>query len=281
MYTINSYDLQGIDDDLDGVENNLMGVSDDDLGAVFNSRLAKKGLPAMNPAQTKSAVQVTKQVAVKSIEKANKGNTYTRTQRFLNANINALDADTKEELLKGNLQNQDTEFYLRRKLAAGAGAIIPLLETSSVRKCGVTNFDKAHLPNLMNFVLGRVRLGYYFAKSAAENEGDGIYMNSFNPGTPGSIPAAILNGELEIQQNGAPIVSMPIRRFFNLSAMPMSNGVGGASDTVQLEALKLIKAGQPIDISIRLAEGVALPVGNHMFEVCLTGVATRRRGVNQ
>lgn len=285
------------DDDLGSTEDallGLMGIDDDSLGAVITRSLATKGVPmkTLAPQTQKAIIATTKQVAVMKTQKDNRSKLLTRGGRFLMHEMNTLEEETKRAIKEERLQLVDRDLYARIRLTGQTGQIYLLEANNKIKRVGHTNFINDFLPDYNNMVINRIRLGYATsplaystngtASTTASTEGSVIYLNSF---TPAQIPAAVLNGELIIEQNGTPILIIPIVRFFNVGNTNFTTGSQGYGDAYQLENMKLLKEKHPITIYIRTADGVpvTLPAGavEHYLEVRLIGVCTTHRGNNK
>ena len=192
----------------------------------------------------------------------------TRAQTYfeMQAQKGKLDAETTKAIQQGDMQFFDADYYVRKQINAGQTEI---LNSGNVKRVGTSNLDKNVLPELVNFVLDRVRLAW--------GTDAGTNVAAVNFSNAGSIPAAIANGELQILLDDRPIVDIPASRFFINSATATPNAVQGVSDTVQLESRRLIKPGQPLTILFKCAEGITLPTGNHFVEVRLMGASNRKR----
>ena len=198
------------------------------------------------------------------------GAAVTRAQGFFNrmAALGEVDAETTRLIRERKMTFNDADYYVRKML--NTAGTTDILDSSNIRRAGITNLDKNQLPDNIYMVLEAVKLGW--ATDAGTNPAAPKY-HSQNPG----IPTPLLNGEIVIHIDDKPIIELPAGRFFNAEDQGISQSIPGIYDTVFLENLKLIKHADQLKVTIRLADGLQLPTGNHFLEVRLIGVGTRKR----
>lgn len=146
--------LSGLDDRA------LEGLSDgDEFGAL------KTSTGKLKPAA--------KNLARKAATKALADSTMTREQRIMGAKFKEFDDKTKQALRSGELKGKDADYYVRRWIRPGATSMMTLLEQSSEKLVGVTNFDKARLPDATNLVVSGLKISYaalYLANTVTDGQ---------------------------------------------------------------------------------------------------------------
>ena len=127
-----------------------------------------------------------------------------------------LDQDTLAMISNGGIVLEDGVFYLKKNITANP---LDLIVRSESEKVGTRNIDRAVLPNLQHLVLKKIELDY--ATHASESDPAALTFSSKKPAT--AVPA-LENGDLVIEQDDKPIITMPISRFFNAADVDDSDG---------------------------------------------------------
>jgi len=194
----------------------------------------------------------------------------TRAQSFFNrmAANGEIDQETQNLIRTKKMTFNDADYYVRKQL--NAAGTTDILNSSNIRKVGITNLDKNQLPDNIYMVLEGVKLAW------GTDAGTNAAIPKYTSQAP-AIPLALVNGEIVISVNDKPIVDLPASRFFNNSDTGITQQISGHNDTVLLENLKLIKHSDQLTATIKLADGSSLPASNHFLEVRLIGVGTRKR----
>src|SRR4028119_2204055 len=112
----------------------------------------------------------------------------TRAQMYfeMQAQKGKLDTETTKAIQQGDMQFFDADYYVRKQINAGQTEI---LNSGNVKRVGTSNLDKNVLPELVNFVLDRVRLAW--------GTDAGTNAAAVNFSDVGASPAAVANGEWE------------------------------------------------------------------------------------
>ncbi|RDC65061.1 hypothetical protein [Adhaeribacter pallidiroseus] len=194
----------------------------------------------------------------------------TRSQAFLVAMAGLLPFQTKSDIEAGNAQFTDADQYLRIAVTGGAG-IVELIDSTTEKKVGTTNWDKNKLPSGVNIALERIRAGWASSDFSygETNPAAVVYTNKI-----GNIPAALLNADLVITQEDKPVVELPMQRLFSAAD---SNKPVGLEDAYVLESLRLIKEDSAVGIQIKFPKGLTLSGANYFFELHLIGTKTGKR----
>ena len=176
-----------------------------------------------------------------------------------------LDQDTLAMISNGGIVLEDAVFYLKKNITANP---LDLIVRSESEKVGTRNIDRAVLPNLQHLVLKKIELEY--AMHATETDPAVVTYSSKKPSTPVS---ALENGELVIEQDGKPLISIPISQFFQAADVDDNSKKG-----FWLDNWRVIKAEQPITVQIKYAEGQAMQTAaeQHHVSVKLIGTKTRK-----
>jgi hypothetical protein len=146
----------------------------------------------------------------------------------------------------------DGDFYVRRKIT-GSSNIENLIDETNEKKVGVTNIDKNTLPNQQHLALEKIAVRY--AETAASTPIQGV--SGFST-VKANVPAALINAELRIIQDGKTLVQLPMARFFSEAASQKTNGV---EDIVSLNSIQLLKANVPFTIQVEYADGQSVTPG--------------------
>lgn len=193
----------------------------------------------------------------------------TRAQRFFNDQLHKVDAETRKLIQSKQMSYDDKDQYVRKLINTAGGT--ELINTTTVKKVGVSSFDKNQLADQIYMVLEKLRLSYG-TDAAIVDPANIEYSNK------GQIPNALANGELVVSIDDKPVVELPAARFFNDGSTGVtSEATQGIYDAVELQCLKFITPVNSIRVDIRLAEGLTMGAGNHFLEFRFMGIGTRKR----
>jgi len=195
---------------------------------------------------------------------------YTKGQQFLLDNISKFDSEIVREIQTGKIKFSEGDFYLRASIK-GSSNITELVRETNERVVGIQNFDKDYLPNKENLALEKIKFSY-----ATTTQASGITdVRNVKTWTAkmGDIPAALLNGEFYIMQEGSTLLRIPVKRFFVGDISPKTEA---QEDAFLLNAIQLIKSRTPLDINIEFA-GAMDNTDNHFVEIRLIGDKTTVR----
>ena len=131
------------------------------------------------------------------------------SQEFLLELAENLDTDSKDMLNQGELVIEDADFYVRSQVT-GLGGQNDLVSKSDNEKVGTRNIDRAQLPSLENLILQGIQVAY--GSDAAEVESAKIDYSTKKPASP---DPALMNGEIVIEQDNKPLITIPVDRFFS------------------------------------------------------------------
>lgn len=213
-----------------------------------------------------------------SVKRRLYNSTLTRGQRFLVSQVGKLPIDNKVDIAEGKAQFTLVDKYVRRQLSGGN--MQKIVQSSDTEEVGRQNFAGDKLSNSENMAIEAMKLSYAYHASSTDVRAQ-AYTNAMDAETAGSsplaIPAAFLNGEVELQIEGSTVLRLPVKRFFRES-LSVGVGVEGGLDSVQLPAPIVLKANQAFSILIHGANGQTLPANNHFVEVRFmgTGIISRR-----
>jgi hypothetical protein len=205
-------------------------------------------------------------------------------QRFLIAESGRLDRQSQLDIAARKSRFELMDIYFRRELT-GSGGIFEVNKPNDNMIVGIQNIQSNKLEPGQNMALESIKLAYgYSADGGGQitTPAGILYTNALDAETAGTaplaIPAALLNGEIEVRIEGNKVVRLPIKKFFRES---FSVGVGteGMTDVVKFNTPILWKENTPILCQIHYAQGLNLPTGGkHFLEVRLMGAATVPRG---
>jgi len=168
---------------------------------------------------------------------------------------------TIEDYKNRKLVLRDTTKYIRQEITFGGR--VELLNSSTKRLAGITNFDGNKLNDRVNLIIAAIALGYG-TDVAAGKEAEVDYNTT--------IPVALRNADLEITQNGKKIVSMPAADAFN-----QGTGANVSDKFRELSALAFLQEGQEFSIDLVFAAGASAGAAHNYVEVSLRGLETAAR----
>ncbi|MGE0638388.1 MAG: hypothetical protein AB7G44_07080 [Bacteroidia bacterium] len=273
--------------ELTGVEEQLLGAEvDSELGAIEE----EIGAPF-----TKAQRKGVKKFAAQAITRRDTRQVMNKGQKFLTLPhvIKEFDKQDQADIAAGKARFFDADYYLRKRVVGGTGQE-ELVIKAEAQSRGIKNFDKDFLPEGVNLAASTIRVAYGVADVLAATiplAHEIIYTNAQDAetgvGTPLTIPAQLLNAELLISQDGKPVVSFPMAKFFR-DSFSVGIGTQGNQDSVHMRSFRLLKGGKPFTASILWPEGSAAlatlsptnPGVNtlkHFVEVRLMGDATERK----
>ena len=188
----------------------------------------------------------------------------SRGQRFLHLKKDRLSVDTRKAWKSGSLTFGEGVFYVR-KLITGASSIVEIFQSgvNKDKEVGVTNIDKAKLPEFINLALSRMEINHVAATS-----GTTVKTAAYAPLTASS-DDALLNGEIELKVDGKQLFKLPARQFVQPEAD------GHPANGYNLKAIKEIKEGEEIQINLHLAGTMSGTVD--AIEFVMKGDITRTR----
>ena len=235
----------------DQVINSLTGLSDNEI----RDALQVSGLGAVTPA----AVAAVKAKVNQKIK--NKDRNLTRAKAALLDNLNKLPVGTRDQVLKGQAEIQDMNFYLRKNISKGGK--ISLVKSTDDLKVGTKNFDKTKLP--VSMVVKRLELQYVNAPTSSALLDSAV---SYAPITTSS-PNPVLNSEFRMYVGG--------KLKWQGASSIFQEGIPGVSDSpkngVNLDTLIFIKDDESVDFEFEFPDSVSISDSNdHFLEVKFRGV---------
>lgn len=188
----------------------------------------------------------------------------TKEKAFLKSAQEQLETQTRVDVEMGRIKLVDICQVLRTKVTGGASLVF-LLESSTIFKKGISDWDGNKLPSKENIILSTLRLGY------------GAHATEVNPAkvkyerTLANVPASLQNASVIIKQNDKVLVKLPVSALMHEEKSREVVGETG----FDLKSLQLIKEQSPIEINLEFPEGVGLTeTGEHFLEVSLVGQKT-------
>ncbi len=186
---------------------------------------------------------------------------------------NALSASLKEQVEQSQrtrvstITVQDHELFAR-KYVGGAAGIYEFVNNRTDEAQAICNFDKGRLPQNQAFIFNEISIGY--SKDVTGVAGGTIYNTV--------APAALVNSEFEIVQNGRTVVSLPTSSLLN----PTSGGTSETSQYAQLGSLAYLSDDTQFTWAFKFADGqvIAAESGASTFsyvEVKLRGQRTIKK----
>ncbi|MCI4667448.1 MAG: hypothetical protein MRZ79_04750 [Bacteroidia bacterium] len=221
------------------------------------AEMALAGLGLQNDGTARKA-------AFATLKHANK--LVSREQLLFGTVYKDLTEDTRQAIMKGELQLQDNVLFIAGTITGGSGLKYLVDEKNNTPiTVGLKNFANNKLPAGQNKLVTSIMLE--FANSATITDPAlADYDNISN-----SIPAAVLNGELQIKVGGKEKLEMQLSQFFNpggsYSALPSYFGA------LQLKTPFLIREDKNIQIAYQLPAGGTL-TGNNFLKVKMLGPIT-------
>jgi hypothetical protein len=204
---------------------------------------------------------------------------------------NLIPSDTMEAIKGKRKAYYDKTFYVSKALGANPGGIINCLESATVKKVGVTNFEAGKIPKNAEFV-GR-RLGIRFGwsptnvaveevnfKSTIYNINDEVLDKVSPDGSVGTgngvvaqfIPNKFLNAEYSVQSTtGGELMSGLVRD--GLIDGVSSQGVNSGDDNLIIgEVLTFLKSETDINFQLKTPESTVTLPGFWYVQFVLQGI---------
>ena len=245
-------DMAGLEEQLNGI----MDESPDMAGVPISRRRAMARIMA-------------EQVRNRSMTE-----TQTRAMKFLVSKIGQLEDQTRKALLAGELVFQDADIYFRKRITGGGIQVI--LETTNIKRTGVSFIDKNSLPDRVNAVVSDIKMAYGYHATKTDPVDITYSTDNTVTGGVGAVPNAIVNGELEISTNDRPIITLPCSGFFRTGGIVQT--INSGNDFRTLQGLRLIKEQVPITINHKLADTLSLSTSvNHFIDITFKAVITKSR----
>lgn len=173
--------------------------------------------------------------------------------------------------LQADIENQnvildDQELFIKFNIT-GASGIVDLIDTTTRKVTGISNFDENRLKEGRAFVFDKIALNYgTHATSAAAAAA--IEYNVV-------APAALQNADLVINQDGREVFRMQVRSLSNIET-----GQASADEYTQLRTLRHLVDAREIKLQLHFPPGVAMAVSgtiNNYVYLRLNGVQTTKK----
>lgn len=244
------------------------------IGAVAKSQgLVLSKIQAVEMAKATNAIQ-----SKRAVEQ-----TLPDDAKFLIAKRASLPVDIQTSILKGSGKLINASYYSRKRLGLGGNnQMQPLIEQKDDLYTGRTNIPNGKLENGVAMSIAYVMLNYGFNADSVDAPESQDYTNARlveTDGTPAfTIPAGILNGELEILIDSKTWgMKVPIKDFFR-DGISVQSSLSRNTFAYRLPSPLIWTGNQIIQANITLAD--ALPAGDgsvnrHFMEVVLMGAAIK------
>ncbi len=192
-----------------------------------------------------------------------------KAAEYLEMKKSKLTAETKDQLDSQMLELVENSVVHRLRVGGqtigGADALVELLPASNSKTYGISDFDGQKLDR--THVITAISFGYDAAVAAnVTNAGQATYENVLS-----AVPATLQNSTIEIEQDGKPVLSVPVRKLITAAA---STAI--ADGMLKLESFALLKDRTTTKINLR-TPGVVDAGANNVpcFSVELHGFSTR------
>jgi len=244
----------------ENIEKALLGFDDESQTAELAAVAARTSI-SLTPVN-KIALN---NFAAQSVQKAVIEKNLTKGQGLLTAQSPNLELETRKNWAGGKIMFADVAKYIRRPITLAAG-MVDLFQDTVVKEVGICNISKGRFDDGENIMLERIELGY--------DRGSGITEKTaqFAPVT-NTDDAALFNGELEVVVGGRSILRIPVSSIRD----PKKDVVGSLANGFNLNALKLIKEKEEIQVRIHFAGTMASTTNADIIEVKFIGDSTKLR----
>jgi len=242
------------------IEKALLGFEDESESVELGALVRKTGI-ALTPVN-KVALNT---FAAQNVQKAIVEKNLTKGQGLLTAQSENLELETKKNWAAGRIMFTDVAKYIRRPITLAAG-MVDLFQDNVVKEVGICNISKARLDDGENIMLERIELGYDRGSGIAEKTAQ--YAPITNTDDP-----ALFNAELELVVGGRSILRIPVSSIRD----PKKDVVGSLANGFNLNAPKLIKEKEEIQVRIHFAGTMASSSNADIIEVKFIGDSTKLR----
>ncbi len=193
----------------------------------------------------------------------------TKGHKILLAKAGLLPPETAAALKQGALKMTDANLYLRVNVTGKSG-ILKLIDETTIKQVGITNFDGNTLSKFVNQVVEKLRAGY--ATHATETDPSKMkYTTKY-----GDVDTAILNSVVTIKLNEAPILEVPTARLF--SEEVSRGAIGSGFDAYIIDNPPILIEEMKISLEIEFPKtGTVNATAQHFLELYLQGQRTAQR----
>jgi hypothetical protein len=207
------------------------------------------------------------------LTRQNDDNTTSAVTRLQNHLLDFLNSDRASQGTKYRMQDlifSEKQYYIRFDITGAGLGKTKILDETTKKAVGVTNFNLGQLPKFTNFAWNRIAIKY-----ADDATGAGVAIKDVKGYTSvrGSVDKSVANGELLINKNGSPIFENPISPYLH-DAAPVS----GSTADMSFEIDQIVTLRENELVTIELNQSAANPAtAAHTFgiEVVLIGLEVR------
>ena len=172
----------------------------------------------------------------------------------------SLSAQLQQDLASGRATLKDQDLYIKKQITGGG--TIDLIDAVTNRVDGICSFDKNILQTGRAFVFDQISIAY--AKDATTGKEGALKYNI-------AAPAALLNAEFILIQNGQEVFRAPVADLHNLAA-----GQNVNDNYTQTKALAFLTDDKTIEMKLKFPPTVAMDdsTDKHYVYVRLRGLQT-------
>jgi hypothetical protein len=230
----------------------------------------------VNPEDRKTARRIVRGMATRMPSRP-----ISTEEQFLLSQLQKQDPVLANDYLQGKVFARSTSYYIKDRHLGGDKIIG---EQYMAPQVGLTNLNGRNLPNDTLIVVTGIAFEYATTANTNTNPADAGYLQTARDAANNPrVPNALINGEVEVQAGEQRILRIPTDK---LLIMNMNGGHAGLF-TLKLDSWPVIKGGTQITITVRGANGVALPANfsgftgaNHFVGVHLVATELVRGKVN-
>lgn len=183
---------------------------------------------------------------------------------LVSADATNVSANSKAKQAQNKITIYSLEKIVRKNLGVTPGGIIHLLDATTKKVAGVSDWNGDSTDSLQNLLFDRLKFGYA-THADADKEGELDYSTK--------IPAVLLNANLVIRQNNREVFRRPISAINNNHV-----GTNLEDDYCDLGEIKYVSDNNTVEMFIELPKGISLAgTDNHYVFVALNGFATKEK----
>lgn len=195
----------------------------------------------------------------------------TRLQNHLLDFLNSDRASNQTKLRMSDLIFAEKQYYVRFDLTGTGMGKVKILDESTKKSVGATNFNLGELPKYTNFAFNKIAIKYTDVASAGVAVKDLTGWASVR----GNVDKSVANGEILINKSGAPVYENPIAPL--LHDVAPTNGT--ISDTAyEIDQIITLRESELVTIEINQASANPnVGPGTHTYgiEVIFVGLECR------
>ncbi len=251
----------------------------EDLTANDEREMA--GLGATKAQMNRAHMQIAKKFANRKVQKAFKNSILRPEEKYLLANKDRLSPEMQKAIADKSAVLREGHYYNRRIVVPSVDKEFSLIDSNVATAPGLKNVTKeGYIDPGTSFQVERLKLSVAY-HATNTNPDEQIYTNALDAETGGTtpltIPAAILNADVEFLIGSRVIHKDSVSRFFR-DSLSVASKIQGSDDSFRLKRPELVADNQTLQVRLIFPKNVTAPTGNWFLSADWFGSSIRIAG---